>query len=198
MKTLKQLLTEASRQGSFSVDQDTVNEIGDWIVGPVGRERDYGTIAESNWQVATERLLQVDPDQNDHRVLRFGHFAVGWVEELATRPGSECARRAENMRESLEGYPILDEMHHSCMVAGIESDNWHQIERELRDQVREYATEHWDDWDDKCDDRLDDLDLSEIASEYGESDGEGWRKYSTWDVENIAKKVAEQFGLDVA
>jgi hypothetical protein len=98
------------------------HEHAEWLIGPVGQHRDSDAIERSNFEVTTTRLNEIDPEGNDHEVHHFGHFAVGWVEEIATRPGSPCAALADDIRAQLEGYAILDEMHCSQLEAE-ESDN---------------------------------------------------------------------------
>ena len=97
-RTLAQLLDGARRQGSFAQFHDHADQ-QDWLVGPVGRTRDSELIDESNWDVTLARFAAVDPEEHDHEVIRFGYWACGWIEELITRPGSACARIAEEIRE---------------------------------------------------------------------------------------------------
>lgn len=91
------------------------HEHADWQLGPVGVHRDAEAIDRCNWEVVTEAYAAIDPDGNDHEIHHFGHWAVGWIDEVAYRPGSECARLAAEFRERLENYPILDEMRLSMM-----------------------------------------------------------------------------------
>lgn len=86
-----------------------------WLIGPVGQSRDSDLVETSNWHVATAGLHALDPEGIDHEIHRFGHWAVGWIEEIATRPGSACAALADELREALAEYPFLDEDHHSAL-----------------------------------------------------------------------------------
>src|SRR5262245_1446530 len=115
------------------------HEHATWIVGPVGHSRDSDLVEESNWQVACERLGTADPEGQDHEIHRFGHWAVGWVEEIAYRPGSEVARVADEIRESLDSYAILDEMHYSGLEFELESANCPEILDEVRRAISRQA-----------------------------------------------------------
>lgn len=155
----------------------------DWQIGPVGHSRDSDLVEESNWQSMLASYLAVDPDQTDHEVHRFGHFAVGWIEEVAYRPGSKVATIANTIRAQLKEYPILDELAYSELEFELESENWHEILRELRRQVVKGEPDL-----ERFLDKLDDDALDEVLHKNhvcGESDGEGWRNYSqqdTWDL----------------
>lgn len=107
-------------------------EHADWLIGPVGRHRDSDLIERSNWQVVTECFSALDPDGADHDVHRFGHFAVGWIEEIAYRPGSAVAAAADEIRASLASYPILDEHAHSALETEALDENMPAILSDLR------------------------------------------------------------------
>lgn len=85
------------------------HEHKDWLIGPVGVHRDSEVVDRANWEAVINAYEKADPDQNDWHTMRFGHWAVGWVEEVAYRPGSKIAELASEFRERLEDYPILDE-----------------------------------------------------------------------------------------
>jgi hypothetical protein len=74
----------------------------------IGHHRDSDDLAESNWEVALERL---GGESETVVIVRFGHWAVGWVEELFVAPNSPHLAIAEEMLKQLENYPILDEEH---------------------------------------------------------------------------------------
>ena len=83
--------------------------IGDWFVVPVMRDRDREPFHESNFQTALEMLKEVDPDQEDHQELRFGHWGPGWFEIIVVRPGTEAEKVYRKIVDMLEEYPILDD-----------------------------------------------------------------------------------------
>ncbi len=154
-----------------------------WLIGPVGRHRDSDLIEESNFGVVTDRLHMVDPEGLDYEIHRFGHWACGWIEEIAYRPGSAVASLVETFRADLDGYPILDEDHLSELECAAENDNWSGIMYDLRRQL--IAT--YPDLGDLDD--IDDDTLSDHASGLGES-SEGWRRYSAHDTDRIAGRIA--------
>lgn len=85
------------------------HEHKDWVIGPVGVHRDSEPIDRCNWEVVTELFAKLDPEYLDHEIHHFGHWAVGWVDEIAYRPGSAIATEASKIRAGLEDYAILDE-----------------------------------------------------------------------------------------
>lgn len=95
----------------------------DWFIGPVGVHRDSDTLDRANWQTVNDAYDKIDPEGDDHEVLRFGHWAVGWIEEVAYRPGSQCAALADEFRARLEDYPVLDEHLWSELEMEEEMDN---------------------------------------------------------------------------
>ena len=107
-----------------------------WFIGPVGHHRDSDLVEESNWDTMIAAYRAIDPDEQDHEVHRFGHFAVGWVEEIAYRPGSAVAAEADRLRARLEDYPILDDDAHSQMECDAASEAWSSWQsREVRRDI---------------------------------------------------------------
>lgn len=92
------------------------HEHHDWLIGPVGHSRDSDSVEESNWEAMLEAYSAADPEGSNYEVHRFGHWAVGWIEEVAVRPGSRCADVAAELRARLEVYPILDEHRYSRLA----------------------------------------------------------------------------------
>ena len=81
-------------------------------IGPVGRHRDSEALDNSNFEVIYEDLKTRFPDSVD--VVHFGHWAVGWVEEIAYDPGNaDLVAAIEEWREKLDNYPVADEEHYS-------------------------------------------------------------------------------------
>lgn len=85
------------------------HEHAEWLVGPVGHHRDSDAVEESNWRAMCAEYARVDPGMADHEIHYFRHWAVGWVEEVAYRPGSKVAEVAAQLRARLDIYPVLDE-----------------------------------------------------------------------------------------
>ena len=82
----------------------------DYYVGP-GRSRDSEALEESNFAVALTRL----GDESDTvRVVRAGHWAVGWVETILVHESdTKGLAELQHIADDLESYPILDEEHYS-------------------------------------------------------------------------------------
>lgn len=84
-------------------DSEEKARLGDWLL-IAGRTRDSDALAESNFAAV---LRTLGGESETVEVLRFHHWACGWVEEIAVHP----SRRAEveAIAERLEDYPVLDE-----------------------------------------------------------------------------------------
>lgn len=101
-----------SSYGGFSPD-------GDYCV--LSRNRDSAVLDESNWAVACKTLGAEahDSGEMDDRPAvyhwRAGHWACGWVEYLMVRADApqETIDAAQEIVDSLEGYPVLDDDHYS-------------------------------------------------------------------------------------
>lgn len=77
----------------------------DWQI-VIAWTRDSETLERANWQAANKRLAEW-PD--DVAIERSGHWAVGWVEYLVVRPGTEAATEAAKIQAELDDYPVLDD-----------------------------------------------------------------------------------------
>lgn len=94
--------------GGNIVEPDQISR-PDWLVGPCGRTRDSDAVERANYTTAVAALAEVDPEGLDFEVLRWTHWACGWVVEVVTRPGSRAADVAAELRARLAEYPVLDE-----------------------------------------------------------------------------------------
>lgn len=70
------------------------------------RNRDSDLLTESNWDCALERL---GGESETVEIVRFGHWASGWIEYLCVRAESEAYKIAKDIDMELENYPVLDE-----------------------------------------------------------------------------------------
>jgi hypothetical protein len=104
MKTRYEQMTSGGIDGySNFIGDDT--EYRDWL-GVAGRSRDSRCLEESNF----ECILKALGGRGDNvLVARYRHWAVGWIEEIYVRPNTEQATKAQELRDLLEAYPILDE-----------------------------------------------------------------------------------------
>ena len=81
------------------------HNIADYLVF-LSRSRDSGILDESNWEVA---LRELGGESDDVQIHRFGHWACGWFEIILINPNSDKIDEAQELADSLESYPILDE-----------------------------------------------------------------------------------------
>ena len=81
----------------------------DWEWAPCGESRDSDALTRANFDALCDRFDTVDPYGNDWEIVRFGHFAVGWVEQIFVRPASKVSAMCPEIREFMGGYPCLDE-----------------------------------------------------------------------------------------
>ncbi len=77
-----------------------------WAIGPVGQHRDGEPLDQSNFAAA---LRAMGGEGDDVEVVRFSHWAVGWVEEVAFRMSSEAAAVGHVLAQALEECAVLDE-----------------------------------------------------------------------------------------
>ena len=81
-------------------------------MGPVGQHRDSDCLARSNFTVVYQDLSARFGESVD--IARFGHWAVGWVEEIIFDVGNEdCERAVSAWQEKLDNYPVANEDHFS-------------------------------------------------------------------------------------
>lgn len=102
-----------------------------WAMGPVGIHRDSDPLERSNYRVALREMARAigkSPDDiptmphdasldpvETLALGRFGHWAVGWIEEILYRANcEELARTAWDIAQRLESYPVLDEEDYSA------------------------------------------------------------------------------------
>ena len=93
--------TAFDSKGSFLLDQ------GDWIVVPVGQNRDSECLDQSNFATA---LALLGGESETVEVHRFGHWACGWVEIIIvdnTVPSNVIA--VQGITDRLYNYPVLDD-----------------------------------------------------------------------------------------
>ena len=104
------------------------------------RTRDSDLLAESNWEVALEKL---GGESESVVIHRYSHWAVGWIEYLCVREGTPQYGLAQEMEESLDGYPVLDEEHWSNKEHEVADRLWREDYswRERVEHIREHSTD---------------------------------------------------------
>lgn len=126
MTTTIQRLTEQTRRlpnGGKIADSG-------WVLAGFGQHRDSDPLEQSNFAVALKILAEtvgmsldnVMPlgtpwrdqpnDDSPVAVARFGHWAVGWVEEIMIRADDTALiSAATDLIGRVESYPVLDDEH---------------------------------------------------------------------------------------
>lgn len=84
------------------------------------RNRDSDELTESNWRCA---LKQLGGESDNVTIDRFGHWACGWWEALSVKAGSPQHRIAQEIKASLDNYPVLDD------------EDFSELEQESADRV---------------------------------------------------------------
>ena len=72
------------------------------------QHRDSGLLDQSNAAII-DRALSPFFETGDCEPVRHSHWAVGYVEGYAIRPGSRAAEVFEELQARMDNYPILDE-----------------------------------------------------------------------------------------
>lgn len=79
----------------------------------IGHHRDSDTLEESNFWVVSKDLEERFPE--DVEIVRFGHFGVGWIEELMVRfldkkgKITAAGKAALEWAYEIDDYPVADE-----------------------------------------------------------------------------------------
>jgi len=111
----------------------------DWLC-VMGWNRDSDILSASNRDVA---LKMLGGESDAVQIFRFGHWACGWIEYLAVKAGSAQEEIGQDISDSLDQYPILNEVDYSEREQ-VEADRvWLECYRP-KDRiayVREYRTQ---------------------------------------------------------
>jgi hypothetical protein len=79
----------------------------------ISQNRDSGILDKANFIAAKKAL---DYQGADYTVLSFNHWAVGWVEGIFIHQSEiESVEIANNIEDSLNDYPVLDDELYSSM-----------------------------------------------------------------------------------
>lgn len=155
----------------------------DWVIAPGAQHRDSDALERSNARVARAAYAAIDPDGVDHEVLSFGHFAVGWVEEIVVRPGSACATEAERLADRLADYPVLSDDDYSAEEQSDLEESWPAIVHDARVELVRAAKERGVSERDR--DAIEDLSddtIGEILSAHSDGPEDGWQSISRHEI----------------
>lgn len=114
----------------------------DYYSAGVGQSRDSDALERSNFRVMLKAL---GGESDTVRVVREGHWAVGWVEWIAIHADdAQALEIADGLAEGLEDYPVLDD------------DDFSELEQEEANEIWancytwqervEYIRTHDQDW----------------------------------------------------
>lgn len=108
----------------------------DWLVCPVSYTRDDAehTLARVNYDVLAKLLDEVDYGCRDHEFHCFGHWGPGYFYLIIVRPGSECARIAQECEGALADYPLLCDSTFSEREHEAAHDDWERMG--IRERIR--------------------------------------------------------------
>ena len=82
----------------------------DWVAAPVSQCRDSDAVERSNFDAMCDMLDVADPYGVDWEIIRFGHFGVGWIDQIFARPSSDAVKALGAARATLQESPLLDEV----------------------------------------------------------------------------------------
>lgn len=137
MKTLNEIAENPSGLDSYA------NYFGDKpsseLLVVLTKSRDSDTLTESNWQVAIDRL---GGESDAVEIHRFGHWACGWWEALCVAKGSTSEQVGQDIEDSIESYPILDEGHLSELEEAEANDMWESMN--WKDRVEHLRNNSYD------------------------------------------------------
>lgn len=114
--TYERLLAEAQKEVNAL---EAVEDRNNWLLVPVGRNRDSGPLEESNFEAALEIL---GGESETVEVHRFGHWGPGWFEIIICHPSR--LKDVEDVAHSLEDYPVLNDEDHSSREWDAMQEDW--------------------------------------------------------------------------
>lgn len=167
----------------------------DWLIA-YAQHRDSDTITRTNWAAFIDAL---GGESDTVAIERSSHWAVGWVEYLVINPDdTEKVKIAEELRERIETYPVLDEFALSALEHEEYQDSWRDYGASdfVRSLVKEFglsdaARELLDD----CDgDALQEFYESNIPSgEFYTPEGSGVRLNIDYAVRHCTREAMAAF-----
>ena len=98
---------------------ETLEDRNNWLVVPVGQNRDSGPFEQSNFAAALEIL---GGESESVEVHCFRHWGPGWFEVIIVRP--DRAADVDDIEARLESYPLLDEEDLSRREHELMEEDW--------------------------------------------------------------------------
>jgi hypothetical protein len=121
----------------------------DYYSSGFGQSRDSDCLEQSNFATALARL---GGETETVVVVRESHWAVGWVGWIAIHESDSAALRiADEMRDRMEEYPVLDEMDWGERETEAANETWRHCYRPadrvryIRDNRNQFDFRDWRD-----------------------------------------------------
>lgn len=125
-----------------------------WLIAPCGVNRDSDTLTRSNFEEQNKELEKIEaaaqPASEDaeyldlYSVVRFNHWACGWVEHVLVRPDSRAAEYVTELAAQLADYPVVNEDAFSELEWNDAAESWENygasdFRRALREKFKSEA-----------------------------------------------------------
>jgi hypothetical protein len=115
-------------KGLDSWDNYSGTNLGHKII-VISQTRDSEILDQSNFDTALEML---GGESKDVEVIRFGHWACGWIESVMVNPKAKRkVKIALEIHNSLQNYPVLDESDFSEREDEYQSEYAEQAKEDL-------------------------------------------------------------------
>jgi hypothetical protein len=101
----------------------------DWLVLPMGRNRDSLPLDESNFHCALEHM---GGESELVEIANFGHWACGWFEIIIVHP--DLTEKAEQLASDFADYPVVNEEDWSRREWEWKNDIWNDC-YSLRERI---------------------------------------------------------------
>jgi len=128
-RTPWQVAHDIARETGWNLETErTERGWGSVGIGPVGQHRDSDALNRSNFTVIYQDLSECFGDRVD--IFRFGHWAVGWIEEIGfdtSRP--EILQAVTEWRSALYDYPVASDDHYSEL-------EWEETAKYVEEETR--------------------------------------------------------------
>lgn len=103
----------------------------------LGQHRDSDALTRSNFECGLEAL---GGESETVKVVREGHWAVGWVEWIAIHESdTEALEAADEILCALSDYPVLNEFHFSELENEEAENYWQQLPLRYRVELCQEA-----------------------------------------------------------
>ena len=135
---MKKLIDSFKNPSGFDSISNYSGDIpDDSLLVVMTRTRDSDILTESNWTCA---LKMLGGESETVEIVRFGHWAVGWIEYLCVKSQSVSEAIGQQIEDKIESYPVLNEGHFSELETEEANRVWSEC-YDSKDRI-EYIREH--------------------------------------------------------